>query len=194
MYDVWLCNDLVEILIEISESSQNKIVRRIFETPVQLAPELLLLTFAKIRPRNGNLLLDELISIMMPSMLGNSPNSIPLLKRMWDLNKDLVVRSICELCRHEQKVINLSRVLDITQEIKDSLIEIVYCEDYDFAVNLGILAGKRDFLHYDQWLKERIKGVGTPFIKALIHYVNVNVILPCREHVIKNNISRELIK
>jgi len=40
-------------------------------------------------------------------------------------------------------------VLDITQEIKDSLIEIVYCDDYDFAVNLGILAAKRDFLHYD---------------------------------------------
>jgi hypothetical protein len=28
----------------------------------------------------------------------------------------------------------------------------------------------------------------------LVHYVNENVILPCRDHVIKNNISRELIK
>jgi len=26
---------------------------------------------------------------------------------------------------------------------------IVNCDDYHFAVNLGILAGKRDFLHYD---------------------------------------------
>lgn len=70
-------------------------------------------------------------------------------KKLWTSNKDLIIRSICELCRHEQRVINLSRVLDITQEIKDSLIEIVYCDDYDFAVNLGILAAKRDFLHYD---------------------------------------------
>jgi hypothetical protein len=47
---------------------------------------------------------------------------------------------------------NLSRVLDITQEVRDSLLAIVYCEDYNFAVNLGILAGKRDFLHYDNWI------------------------------------------
>lgn len=47
---------------------------------------------------------------------------------------------------------NLSRVLDITQEVKESLMPIVDCEDYYFAVNLAILAGKRDFLHYDVWL------------------------------------------
>jgi hypothetical protein len=52
---------------------------------------------------------------------------------------------------------NLSCVLDITQEIKESLIKIVYSNDFNFAVNLGVLAGKRDFLHYDVWLKERIK-------------------------------------
>jgi len=52
---------------------------------------------------------------------------------------------------------NLSRVLDITQEIKESLIKIVYSNDFHFAVSLGVLAGKRDFLHYDIWLKERIK-------------------------------------
>jgi hypothetical protein len=34
---------------------------------------------------------------------------------------------------------------------------IVNCDDYYFAVNLGILAGKRDFLHYDQWLVDRIR-------------------------------------
>jgi hypothetical protein len=71
MFDVWLCNDLVEILIEISETNQAKTVRKILETPIQIAPELLLLTLAKIRPRTGNLLIDELMSIMMPSILGN---------------------------------------------------------------------------------------------------------------------------
>ena len=48
----------------------------------------------------------------------------------------------------------------------------MYCQDYDFAVNLGILAGKREFLHYDVWLKERIKKVGTPFVNAFIAYIN----------------------
>lgn len=81
---------------------------------------------------------------------------------------------------------NLSRVLDITQEIKESLIKIVYCNDYDFAVSLGVLAGKRDFLHYDIWLKERIKQVGSPFVKAMIKYVNETVIIPTREMMAKH--------
>lgn len=76
---------------------------------------------------------------------------------------------------------NLSRVLDITQEIKDSLIKIVYCNDFNFAVSLGILAGKRDFLHYDVWLKERIKQVGSAFVKALIKYINEHVMMPTRD-------------
>lgn len=77
---------------------------------------------------------------------------------------------------------NLSRVLDITQEVKESLIPIVNCEDYYFAVNLGILAGKRDFLHYDVWLQSRIAEVGTPFIKALVKYMKEHIIMPIIEY------------
>ena len=89
-----------------------------------------------------------------------------------------MIRGICELCRHDQRIMNLSRVLDITQEVKESLLPIVECEDYLFAVNLGILAGKRDFLHYDVWLNRRITDIGTPFVKALLKYVRDHIINP----------------
>ena len=78
---------------------------------------------------------------------------------------------------------NLSRVLDITQEVRDSLLAIVYCQDYQFAVHLGILAGKRDFLHYDVWIQSRIKDVGTPFINALIKYFQELIIVPVSDFV-----------
>ena len=58
---------------------------------------------------------------------------------------------------------------------------IVDCEDYYFAVNLAILAGKRDFLHYDVWLQRRIGDVGTPFIKALLKYIKEHIIVPIHE-------------
>lgn len=83
-------------------------------------------------------------------------------------------------------MMNLSRVLDITQEVRDSLIPIVYCEDYNFALNLGILAGKRDFLHYDVWIKSRIKDVGSPFINALIKYIQDHIINPVSDFVNRN--------
>jgi CCR4-NOT transcription complex subunit 1 len=55
--------------------------------------------------------------------------------------------------------------------VKESLLEIINCEDYPFAVKLGILSGKRDFLHYDTWIQTRIKDVGTPFVEAVIDYI-----------------------
>ena len=58
-------------------------------------------------------------------------------------------------------------------------------------MNLGILAGKRDFLHYDVWLKERIKKVGTPFVQAFLKYINEWVILPAKEYLIKNGYSNK---
>jgi CCR4-NOT transcription complex subunit 1 len=50
-------------------------------------------------------------------------------------------------------------------------------------VNLGILAGKRDFLHYDVWLQSRIKDIGTPFIKALLKYIKEHIIQPINEYI-----------
>jgi CCR4-NOT transcription complex subunit 1 len=80
---------------------------------------------------------------------------------------------------------NLSKVLDITQEIKDSLVPIVKCEDYNFSISLGILAGKRDFLHYDMWLQEQIRDVGTPFVKAIIRHLKEVIVTPIQEAVKK---------
>jgi hypothetical protein len=66
------------------------------------------------------------------------------------------------------------------------LIPIVNCDDYYFAVNLGILAGKRDFLHYDVWLAGRIADVGTPFIKALIKYLKEHIVAPVTDYIKKH--------
>ena len=139
--------------------------------PIAKLPEYLLLTISKCNFEMGAHLLDDVLSTLLPVFITN-PASTVLLKKLWEFNQNLMIRGICECCRHEQRIMNLSRVLDITQEIKDSLIKIVYCNDFDFAVNLGILAGKREFLHYDVWLKERIKKVGTPFVQAFIKYIN----------------------
>ena len=100
-----------------------------------------------------------------------------------------MIRGIYELYKHDPRTMNLSRVLDITQEVKESLIPIVDCDDYYFAVNLGILAGKRDFLHYDVWLQSRISGIGTPFIKALLKYIKEHIVIPINDYLKRHNIS-----
>jgi len=64
---------------------------------------LLLITLAKVHPKGGNILMDEMLSVLMPLFIGNpNPIGIQMCKKLWELNKDLMVRSICEICRHEQ--------------------------------------------------------------------------------------------
>lgn len=162
-------------------------MRELFETPLNKVPEHLTLTLAHLNFAHKNhqvfgasslSLLDELLSHpkTMTSFLGAHAQSIPILKELWKANQNMVIRCISELCRNENKITNLSRVLDITQELKDSLIPIVSCADYSFAVHLGVLAGKRDFLNYDVWLKQRIKEVGTPFVLPLLKYINERIV------------------
>lgn len=177
--EVWQSVDLVERLVILSESPGLFVrVRKTFEHPIKQLPEYLLLSLSLAKPSVGNVLIDELLSILLPLFLGDHVNSSVVLQQLFKSNHSLFIRGICELCKHDQRLMNLSRVLDITQEVRASLIPIVYCEDYNFAVNLGILAGKRDFLHYDVWIKSRLKDVGTPFINALIKYIQDHIITP----------------
>jgi len=50
-------------------------VRKVFEKPIQQVPEYLLLTISLANPSCGNIMLDEVLSILMPLFLGNHVNS-----------------------------------------------------------------------------------------------------------------------
>ena len=115
-----------------------------------------------------------------------------MLKRLWDSNPTLMIRSICEIYAGDGTgqvcLQNLNRVLDIANEIKESMTKFVNCQDYDFAVALGIIAGKRDYLNYNEWLRERIQSVGTNFVKALVRYLYENVVKVINEQMMKANL------
>jgi CCR4-NOT transcription complex subunit 1 len=128
-------------------------------------------------------LLDELLSILMRGFLESHPQSSPVLKKLWDFNSELMIRTISELCNDVRinSKLNVSKALEITQGINDSLIRFVKSEDYSFAVPLAILAAEKDFLNYDAWLDERLQTVGAPFIRSLIHYLISQVFLPIQD-------------
>jgi len=48
-------------------------------------------------------------------------------------------------------------------------------------VTLGIIAGKRDFLNYDAWLRERIATAGNLFLRSLSRYLYDNVFRPIQD-------------
>ena len=89
-------------------------VLAVFDHPIKNLPEYLLLSIALSEPQKGHLMLDETLSILLPIFLGNHVNSSIVLQQLFNSNKSLFIRGICELCKHDQRLMNLSRVLDIT--------------------------------------------------------------------------------
>ena len=180
LIEAWSCIELYEVLFKLSKGNYYKKVKELFEWPIQNIPELIVLALTSIKPEKDEFLYDELIQETLPNFLTNHANSFTMIEEVWNTNKELIIKTLCNMYEAAPDLMNLSRILDITQKLKDSLLILVNCNDYFFAVNLGILAVKRDFLHMEQWLKERINKAGDDFIEALLNYIRVNLIAHCK--------------
>jgi CCR4-NOT transcription complex subunit 1 len=179
--EAWSSIDLIEVLLKISRKNNYAKVKDLFIWPIENIPEIIVIGLSIIKTEGDEFLFDEIINETLPLFLGNHINSIVVLEEVWNLNRDLVIKTICNLYNSNPDLMNLSRILDITQKLKDSLIPIVSCNDHNFTVNLAILAVKRDFLHIDQWLSERISKIGDDFIESLLNYIKDNVISLCKD-------------
>lgn len=102
LIEVWQSVDLLERLIALSEKpGMFMLVRRLLDHPLKQLPEYLLLSLSLCKPKEGHILIDELLSILLPIFLGNHSNSSVVLQKLFDFNKKLFIRGICELCRHD---------------------------------------------------------------------------------------------
>ena len=93
-----------------------------------------------------------MLSILLPDYFNKHNCSTELLEALWKVNPDLFIRSLSLICVTEKgsetsSNISLSKVLDITQSIKNSLLRLTNSNEYSFSIALGMLAAKRDFLH-----------------------------------------------
>jgi CCR4-NOT transcription complex subunit 1 len=179
---VWKCVDLVQSLVNLSDSQYFFRVRQIFDIPLKYIPEYLLLTLTKIKTKAGRFLLEDLYSPLLPTFLTGHVNSIPILTEVWNADKNMMITAMSELYKINPKNMNLSRVLDITQSIKNSLLDIITTsKDYNFALQLGMLGAKRDFLHFEHWIEKLIRQEGDPFVRSLLKYIDLNLLRPAFE-------------
>ena len=189
LIEPWTCISLLEVLLKLSHGNNYIKVKELFNWPIQNIPEIIALGLIQITKQPNDFLYDELIQEVLTLFLGNHMNSFSVIEEIWNSNKEIVINAIANMYNSSPDLMNLSRILDITQKLKESLLLLVNCSDYKFAVNLAILAVKRDFLHIENWLNERIKTVGDDFVLALIDYIKENLINHCKG----NNKNKESI-
>lgn len=192
---IWNCIDLVQNLVNFSDSNHYNRVKKIFEPAVKAIPEYLLLTLIKIKAKNGRFMLEELYSQILPMFLIGHPNSVPILNEVWNADKNIIINAVSSLYGRNQKNMNLSRVLDICQSVKNSLLVILEtCKDYNFTIQLALLAAKRDFLHFERSIEKMIQSEGEPLYQALFKYINTNLLIPIEKSRQDNRRTEEIIE
>ena len=88
-----------------------------------------------------------------------------------------------ELYERSPKSMNLSKILDNLQFIKNNALYDISTKtkDSEFALQLGMLASKRDFLHFEHWIKYLIETEGDAFVMNLMRFINKYLVIPCEE-------------
>ena len=71
LIDVWSQPEFIEILVQLSDSSNYKDVRKMFDEPIQKIPEYLILTISKCSFEKSSVLIDEVLSILFPMFIVN---------------------------------------------------------------------------------------------------------------------------
>ena len=168
--------DLLKVLFELSATEFYVSIRNVFINEIKRFPDILIIGLAMVKPSRGQGLLTELINLILPQFMSPQTSSTIVLQIIWNHNPDLIVHGAVEYYEREHNSIALSHLLDLTQEIRDSLLKLVSCENHSFTVHFGLLAIKRDFLHLEHWIKERIQNGKEAFVRTLLEYFQKNII------------------
>ena len=186
LIDAWSCIDLVKTLISLSTGNYYIKVKEIFDWPIQNISEILINALMLIKPEKDEFLYEELFKeLLQPLIMNQNDSSLYLVEEMWEKNRDLIIKTINNIWLSQPNSITLNKILDISQTIKDCLSYLVNSKYYEFSVNLGFLASKKDLLNIEQWMKDRMRKVGEDFLEVFLNYLQINLLDKAKDNTIK---------
>jgi CCR4-NOT transcription complex subunit 1 HEAT repeat len=114
-------------------------------------------------------MMQEVCDALVATYVTNHPNSSVVLPRMWQLNKDAVLRAMVALYRKDPATV--SRSLDVCQELK-VLTPVLEETPPPFCLELAALAARREFLNLDKWLTDQFAAKGVSLILAAVSFLD----------------------
>uniref|UniRef100_A0A1I8ED01 CCR4-Not complex component Not1 C-terminal domain-containing protein n=2 Tax=Wuchereria bancrofti TaxID=6293 RepID=A0A1I8ED01_WUCBA len=164
----WRCLDLVDTLIRLGEVRKLvNSVMNILHKPTSACPDL----------PTSNLRI-HLMQMLIPTLIGNHPNAVPVLNVVWNCDDKVQLRPtiLTALCSYYMKnpddQTKLSRILEVAHELKpDGLAELFNVPQFPFTIDLACLASRRDFLKLDKWIDDKLAVYGDAFASQVICYI-----------------------
>jgi CCR4-NOT transcription complex subunit 1 len=168
----WLSLDVVDTLFALSESSPDlyHLVRRTFGIGLDKCPELLLSAIVLVPGRNVALR-DELLSLLVPMFLQQHPNSPAVLQRVWQTQSgaSIIVRGMVGLYSTDRTF--SQRVVDIANELRDSLTIILEARPFTFSIDVAAQAARRGMMDLGKWLQLRLAEHNGSFAASCLEYL-----------------------
>ncbi|XP_043661470.1 CCR4-NOT transcription complex subunit 1 isoform X4 [Drosophila teissieri] len=168
----WKSLHLVEVLLSIADKGYYTQVHELFKFPAQNCPDVLFLALLNTSPPMTPLRQD-LFNQLIPTFLGNHPNSNVILASAWSSNnfqlRSNIMNAMSEwyLRGNEFDQVKLSRILDLAQDLK-ALSALLNARSFLFIIDLACLASRREYLKLEKWLTDKIREHGEPFMQAII--------------------------
>lgn len=165
-YGPWISLDLIETLLNIGEG--DKKVKKLFESPLKQYPEHMLYGIAQSNTQNI-LLQKELLHFIFHLFVKSHKNSYTVLQNFLNLNQNLFIIMISETFIKNPS--SIRTILDIGQNLKCISLIVENTKYFKFALELGILASKRDHIHLEHWLKNSIQKYRDQFVQEMILFL-----------------------
>ncbi|KAL6569340.1 hypothetical protein OROMI_013854 [Orobanche minor] len=147
----WLCQDLLEVLCQLSEKGHASLVRSVLEKPLKHCPELLLLGMAHVNTAY-NLIQNEVASTVLPMALRNA-SANGLICNLFHVNPDMLLRGLTDAMSLDPE--NVYRILDACQELK-ILSAVLDMIPFYFGIRLAALASKKEIMDLENWLSTQL--------------------------------------
>ncbi|GJQ08903.1 hypothetical protein GpartN1_g694.t1 [Galdieria partita] len=164
----WSSVPLIDTLLELAETEHYMAVRLIFDIPLKHCPEILLLALAQCEPRWSKMY-RELVHILFVMFFDNHPNFMPVARRLYYVNADLLKYGVVEAWKKSPSC--LTRILDVCQDLKIVPEVLQHSNCSQFSIDLAVLAARREYLNLEKWLTDQMKENGPEFFRACIEYL-----------------------
>ncbi|RNA24401.1 CCR4-NOT transcription complex subunit 1 isoform X6, partial [Brachionus plicatilis] len=163
----WRSLNLIETLLNLSETGVYSSCVELFKFPLTQCPDLLILGLLQLSSL-WNKLKQELISVLIPIFLGTNPNSAVILQNAWNqtyngqLIRTIIMNAMTDWymkSSDQEQSSRLTRILDVSQDLK-ALPFLLNGLPLAFNIDLACLAARRGYLKLDKWLTDRIRDLG----------------------------------
>ncbi|XP_066906424.1 CCR4-NOT transcription complex subunit 1 isoform X2 [Halyomorpha halys] len=178
----WRSLDLIELVLFLAERGHYQEVQEMLKIPVQHCPDVLVLGLLQtIHPPLATIspFRQEILANLMPTFLGNHPNSAIILHHAWHTQniavKQIIMHSMADwYLRGESDQSRLTRILDLAQDLK-ALSLLLNAQSFPFVIDLACLASRRGYLKLEKWLTDKIREHDEPFITAVLKFLQKRV-------------------